>query len=351
MERIKVLVVDDSAFYRQTISGILKTSPRLEVIGTVPNGSEAIRFVSATRPDVITLDLEMPTMDGFTFLRWLMSNMPIPVVVITSRSESGNVFKALEWGAVDFVAKPTQRASMEFMKLRPELVSKVEEASLIPSEKLRAKLQTEVRIKAAEPAPPVSRPAPGRVDMVAIGASTGGPPAVQLIITALPADFPAAVVVAQHMPPGFTLYFAERLSKAAKLPVKEGANGDLVKPGTVYISPGGYHMVLSSGRGGTQIELKPRIDTDKYTPSVDQMMISVAEIYGDKALGIILTGMGSDGRNGMKAIKQMKGGTIAEAEETSVVFGMPKEAISAGVVDEVLPIQSIPEEVVRRCRV
>jgi two-component system chemotaxis response regulator CheB len=349
MKQIKVLVVDDSAFYRQTIAGMLKSSARLEVVGTVSSGSDAIRFVTRSRPDVITLDLEMPMMDGFTFLRWLMTNNPIPVVVISSRSKSNNVFKALEWGAVDFVAKPTQRASMEIMNLQTELVTKVETAASISTAKLYQQYKSENQ--KAEPA----RPAPagvryqGLVQMVAIGASTGGPPAVQSIITQLPKDFPAAVVVAQHMPSGFTLYFAERLAKSAKLPVKEGAEGDRVETGQVYICPGGYHMQFRSSRNGVQIELKPRTDSDKYTPSVDRMMVSTAEVYRDKVLGILLTGMGSDGKLGMQAIKKKGGTTIAESEETSVVFGMPKEAISLGVVDKILPLYQIPNEVIRRC--
>jgi len=338
MDRIKVLVVDDSAFYRQTISGMLKTSPRLEIIGAVSNGSEAIRFLAHTTPDVIALDLEMPMMDGFTFL---------PVVVISSRSESENVFKALDWGAVDFVAKPTQRASLEIMNLQAELVAKVETAGSISASKLIRK-EPEKTPKGVPAAPPKGV-AP--VKIVAIGASTGGPPAVQSIITHLPKDFPAAVVVSQHMPPGFTLYFAERLAKAARLPVKEGAQGDRVEAGKVYICPGGHHLQFSSTRKGTALDLKARADADRYSPSVDRMMISAVEFYGNQVLGILLTGMGSDGKLGMKAIKDGGGTTIAESEETCVVFGMPKEAISLGVVDEVLPLFQIPQEVVRRCPV
>ncbi|HET6464669.1 MAG TPA: chemotaxis response regulator protein-glutamate methylesterase [Nitrospiria bacterium] len=348
MNRIKVLIVDDSAFYRQTLTGILKTSPHLDVVGAVPNGSEAIRFVSRSKPDVITLDLEMPTMDGFTFLRWLMANMPLPVVVISSRSESNNVFKALELGAVDFIGKPTQRASLEIMKLRTELVSKVETAATISSDKVRLKYK-EGSIEAAVPLVSDGARDTGSVRVVAIGASTGGPPAIQSIISKLPKDFPAAVIVAQHMPPGFTLYFAERLDKFALLPVKEAAPADRIEPGRVYISPGGYHMELHSTPNGVQIGLKFRADLDKYAPSVDRMMISAAEIYGEKVLGILLTGMGSDGKAGMKAIKEKGGITIAEAEETCVVFGMPKEAIGIGVVDKVLPLDQIPLETVRRC--
>jgi len=348
MNRIKVLIVDDSAFYRQTLMGILKSSPHLDVIGAVPNGSEAIRFVSRSKPDVITLDLEMPTMDGFTFLRWLMTNMPLPVVVISSRSENNNVFKALEWGAVDFIAKPTQRASMEIMTLRTELVSKVEAAATVSIEKIRLKHKT-ASTGAAVPAIPSGGRNTGRVQVVAIGASTGGPPAIQSIITKLPKDFPAAVIVAQHMPPGFTLYFAERLGKFAQLPVKEAADSEKLELGKVYISPGGYHMELHPARNGVQIALKPRSDSDKYAPSVDRMMITAAETYGDKVLGILLTGMGSDGKLGMKTIKENGGMTIAEAEETCVVFGMPKEAIGIGVIDKILPLEQIPLETVRRC--
>lgn len=348
MNRIKVLIVDDSAFYRQTIMGILKSSPQLDVIGAVPNGSEAIRFLSRSKPDVITLDLEMPTMDGFTFLRWLMTNLPLPVVVISSRSENNNVFKALEWGAVDFIAKPTQRASLEIMTLRTELVSKVEAAATVSSEKIRLKHKI-ASTGAPVPAIPSGGRDTGRVQVVAIGASTGGPPAIQSIITKFPKDFPAAVIVAQHMPPGFTLYFAERLGKFALLPVKEAANSEHLERGKVYISPGGYHMELHSTANGVQIGLKPRSDSDKYAPSVDRMMITAAETYGSKVLGILLTGMGSDGKLGMKTIKEKGGMTIAEAEETCVVFGMPKEAIGIGVIDKILPLEQIPLETVRRC--
>ncbi|MBI3811488.1 MAG: chemotaxis response regulator protein-glutamate methylesterase [Nitrospirae bacterium] len=350
MDRIKVLVVDDSAFYRQTIAGILKSSDRMEVVGTASNGGEAIRFITRSCPDVITLDLEMPMMDGFTFLRWLMTNKPLPVVVISSRSESNNVFKALEWGAVDFIAKPTQRASLEIMKIQTELVAKVETAATISTSKLyRAYLSQTQKTESVMPPAPAADRTPGLLEAVAIGASTGGPPAVQSIITQLPKDFPAAVVVAQHMPSGFTLHFAERLAKASRLPVREGSHGERVEAGQVYICPGGQHMQLRSSRNGVVIELKPKNNSDKYTPSVDRMMISTAEVYGNRVLGVLLTGMGSDGKLGMQAIKKKGGGTIAESEETSVVFGMPKEAISLGVVDKILPLYEIPSEVIRRC--
>ena len=355
MGKVKILVVDDSAFFRQSIAEILRNHPGFDVIGTVPNGSEAIRFISKTRPDVITLDLEMPTMDGFTFLRWLMAAHSIPVVVISSRSEGQNVLKALEFGAFDFAVKPSDRASLDFLNLKSELIAKVETAAAIPSDQYHSKHAARLRAEAsAQPLktnPPVPSPGarPNAPKVVAIGASTGGPPAVQNIVTKLPKYFPAAVVVAQHMPPGFTLHFAERLDKASKVPVREGTAGARVEPGTVYISPGGHHMLFRQGKNGVEVVLAPRAVSDKYSPSVDQMMVSASETYGPQVLGIILTGMGSDGKIGIRAIKKNGGLTIAESEETTVVFGMPKEAIETGMVDVVLPLDKIPEEVLRRC--
>ncbi|HEY4485453.1 MAG TPA: chemotaxis response regulator protein-glutamate methylesterase [Nitrospiria bacterium] len=355
MAKIKILVVDDSAFFRQSIAEILRTHSKFDVIGTAPNGSEAIRFISKTLPDVITLDLEMPTMDGFTFLRWLMAAHSIPVVVISSHSEGQDVLKALELGAFDFAVKPSDRASMDFMKLKAELIAKVETAAAIPSGQYHAKHAARLRAGvAAQPlltGPPASFPVPppDAPKVVAIGASTGGPPAVQTIITQLPKYFPAAVVVAQHMPPGFTLHFAERLNKASSVPVREATAGARLEPGSVYISPGGHHMLFRKVTNGAEIVLKPRIESDKHSPSVDQMMVSISDLYGSQVLGVILTGMGSDGKIGIRTIKNKGGTTIAESEETCVVFGMPKEAIETGSVDAILPLDKIPGEILRRC--
>ncbi len=353
--KINVLIVEDSAFYRQQISSMLKQSPNIEVIGMVNDGTEAITFISKTLPDVIALDLEMPRMDGFTFLRWLMANKPVPVLVISSLSESSNVFKALELGAADFLAKPTRRASMQILTLQDELLGKIETVASIPREKLRSRHQSAV----AEPAPPAPAEVPPtvesseetsrRIKLIAIGASTGGPPALQTIVSALPKDLPAAVAISQHMPPGFTKYFAERLNKMCGLEVREAVDGDLVENGWIYISPGGYHLVFERHRGGVQIFLQERTETDKYVPSVDVMMMSAAEVYRHQVLGIVLTGMGNDGRMGIRKIKDCGGFTIAESEETAVVFGMPKEAILEGAVDKILPLHEIAADVVRRC--
>lgn len=341
-------MVDDSAFYRQTLSGFLKEDPRIEVVGAVSDGGEAIRFIGQNHPDVITLDLEMPKMDGFTFLRWLMANDPIPVVVVSSRSEANQVLKALELGAVDFVVKPSQRASLEIHKVKNELHTKVLTAAGVARNKIFQKTPESGTIRPLKAGVVSMGPAKGKVGIVAIGASTGGPPAIQGIMAKLPAEFPVPIVVAQHMPAGFTLYFAERLSKSSLFSVKEGATGDRLEPGWVYISPGGFHMTFQRTGDRVEIVLKPRSSEDRYSPSIDLMMLSAVEHYGPGVLGVVLTGMGSDGKLGMKAIKEKGGGTLAESEETSVVFGMPKEVIASGSADKILPLDQIAEELIRR---
>jgi len=352
-KKIKVLVVDDSSFYRQTLSEMLKRSSKIDVIGVLSGGADTIHFLSKRKPDVIVLDLEMPAMDGFTLLRWLMSNSPLPVLVVSAHSEKSNVFKALELGAVDFLAKPTQRASFEILKIQQELLTKVELAATIPIEKLcvQAKRSADSLSIIAEPKQlPKLQGSRDLIEVVAIGASTGGPPAVQSIITRLPKNFSAIVAIAQHMPAGFTQYFAERLNKVSELPVREAKHEEVVQPGTVYVAPGGHHMAFEKKVDGIRFSIQTRMEIDKYTPSVDVLMKSAAHIYGKKTLGILLTGMGQDGKKGMRLIKEKGGATLAEAEETAVVFGMPKEAILEGVVDKILPLYSIPEEIIRRCR-
>ncbi len=348
-KKIRVLIVDDSAFYRQTLSTMLSSMPNIEIVGTARDGADAIMMVSKHHPDVITLDLEMPKVDGFVFLRWLLKNSPIPVVVVSSQSDQANVFKALELGAVDFIAKPTQQASLQILEIREELISKITAISCVPIERLlsRVSLQKE---SVNRPAYPVRREAKKIEDiqLVAIGASTGGPTAVQAIVAQLPEDFPVPMIVSQHMPPGFTQYFAERLNKLSRVTVLEARHGDLLGQGHVYICPGGYHMALLKVKEGVRIQLNLKQDADRYVPSVDQMFLSANDIYPGCVLGVILTGMGNDGKMGMRKIKEGGGQTIAESEETAVVFGMPKEAITEGVVDKVLPLPQICQEIVRR---
>lgn len=353
-KKIRVLVVDDSAFNRQSIAAMLQSSPNIEVVDAVADGREAIKSVSIHKPDVITLDLEMPNMDGFTFLRWLMANNPIPVIVISSQSDTKSVFTALDLGAVDFLAKPSKKISNELQNIKNDLLKKVEIIAELPIEKIMARVKIiaeekkpDVHVREEKTAQTVVESS--NVDLVAIGSSTGGPPALQSIITVLPEKFPVAIAISQHMPSGFTRYFAERMDKNSKVEVKEAEEGDSVNKGRVLISPGGYHMTFKRKGDSIKVNLKKRSVSDLYTPSVDIMMASASEVFGNRVLGVILTGMGNDGKIGMREIKNKKGQTIAESEETAVVFGMPGEAIKDGSIDIILPLPKIAGEIIRRC--
>ncbi len=357
-KKIRVLVVDDSAFNRQSIAAMLQSSPNIEVVDAVADGREAIKSVSIHKPDVITLDLEMPNMDGFTFLRWLMANNPIPVIVISSQSDTKSVFTALDLGAVDFLAKPSKKISNELQNIKNDLLKKVEIIAELPIEKImaRVKIISPERMPEKDSAEYASEDkaaqkvvASPNIDLVAIGSSTGGPPALQSIITVLPEKFPVAIAISQHMPSGFTRYFAERMDKNSKVEVKEAEEGDSVNKGRVLISPGGYHMTFKRKGDSIKVNLKKRSVSDLYTPSVDVMMASASEVFGNRVLGVILTGMGNDGKIGMRVIKNKKGQTIAESEETAVVFGMPGEAIKDGSIDIILPLPKIAGEIIRRC--
>lgn len=347
MKEIKALVVDDSPYNRQTIIRMFQHEPSIKVVGTAVDGKDAISKVIKLRPDIVTLDLEMPGMDGFTFLRWIMKEHPIPIIVVSARSDDKSVFKALELGAVDFIVKPTAKASPQLMKIRDELIEKVFAVANLEMAKMKANLEllTEETGRKIEE---VSLH-PKRVELIAIGASTGGPPAIQSILLRIPKNLPAGIVVSQHMPEGFTRHFAERLDRISAFSVKEADDGEPVGPGKALIAPGGYHMLLEEKGKTVKTVLKRRSLADKYVPSVDMMMKSAATVYGRKVLGVILTGMGNDGKVGMKSIKENKGQTIAESEETSVVFGMPQEVIEAGAADKVVSLRDIPDEIIKRC--
>ena len=343
--KTKVLIVDDSAYTRQTMKKMLEEVSSLEVVGIASDGIDAMAKTLRLRPDIITLDFEMPEMDGFSFLRWLMKERPTPVIMVSSHNDSKTVFKALELGAVDFIAKPTRRASVELQTIEKDLIRKIKGIKDIRLEVLSRNLEF---LKSEEiVATPEVRSKQHAIDVVAIGSSTGGPAALQIILTRLPAEFQAAVIISQHMPKGFTGPLAERLDKLSQLKIKEAEEGDQISKGTVYVCPGGVHLGISQKKQKLVIALKEGRLTDKYTPSVDYMMTSAAEHYGASSMGVILTGMGNDGRNGMLEIKTKGGYTIAEAESSAVVFGMPAEAIKNGAVETVLPISEIPSAIIR----
>ena len=343
--KIKVLVVDDSAFYRQSIISMLDSCSDIEVIGCSANGNDAIRFLHNKQPDVITLDLEMPEMDGFTFLRWVMRNNPIPVLVISSEKEANNILKALEMGASDFILKPMKKPSKEIMNLRSEICFKIQTIFDIPIEKMGpSPKQTYQPVKAFsathENNKPKSSPS---FSLIALGASTGGPQAIQSILTHIPQVNIPPIVIAQHMPPVFTESFANRLNGLSKLCIKEAVDGDFIEKECVYIAPGGSHMIFENRENRIRIQIKPQQEIDKYVPSIDMMMASAADVLGSKVLGILLTGMGNDGKEGMRRIKEEGGKTVAQNEETAVIFGMPGGAIQEGIVDHVLPLYDIPQ--------
>jgi two-component system chemotaxis response regulator CheB len=341
-----VLIVDDSAYTRQTVKKIIETDSALEVVGIAADGVDAMAKTLRLKPDIITLDLEMPGMDGFSFLRWLMHERPTPVIMVSSHADSKTVFRALEAGAVDFIAKPTRRASVELQTIEKDLIRKIKGIKNIRLDILSRNLDLiERQGTPAEPAE--GRPAKPGVEMVAIGSSTGGPAALQIILTRLPSDFAAAIVVSQHMPRGFTGPLAERLDRMSPLRIKEAEEGEIIGKGTVYICPGGSHAGIKKRGDRAQISLRESRLSDRYVPSVDHMMSSVAELYGSSSLGVILTGMGNDGKQGMLEIKRHGGYTIAESEDTAVVFGMPGEAIKSGSVATILPLQEISAEMVK----
>lgn len=335
MSKVRVLVVDDSAFMRYTISHHLSTQADMEVVGLASDGVEGVEQVEALRPDVVTLDVEMPRLDGLSALRQIMAKHPVPVVMMSSLTKEGAAItvEALTVGAVDFVTKPSQSISVH--QVLGELAEKVRQAA-----------RARVRAPGSGAAPrarvaPAPAPAGARVErLVVIGSSTGGPGALREVIGRLPAGLPAGVVVVQHMPPNFTRSLAERLDELSAVPVKEAVAGDRVQVGQVLLAPGGLHMTLNRN-GDIQLADGPTVNGVK--PAVDVTMMSAAAAFGERVLAVILTGMGHDGRDGSRAVKQAGGRTIVQDEATCIVYGMPRSVVEAGLADVVLPIDQIAD--------
>ena len=324
-DSINVLVIDDSAHNRHTLTTLLESAPDVRVMDRAADGEEGLKKVLELKPDVVTLDLEMPKLGGYTFLRLLMRTVPTPVIVISSYSHKSDVFKALELGAFDFIAKPPRGTREALEVLRNELLDKVRAARHVrPGQRHAAPGARAMAVAGELPL------------VVAVGASTGGPPAVQRILEGLASEPTPCVLVSQHMPSQFTRAFAERLDRIGPFTVTEACDGDVVQPGHVYIAPGGRHMVVAER--GTKLELHtpPPTPLDKYAPSVDRLFCSVAQVLGSRALAVVLTGMGADGAEGAREVARVGGEVWAESEETAVVFGMPGEAIATGAVKRVL---------------
>lgn len=349
--KVRVLVIDDSAFNRRTIVKMLESLPNVEVVGYACDGEEGLRKVIDLCPDLITLDLEMPRMDGFTLLRIVMQKQPTPIIVVSSRSDDEDVFKALELGAVEFVPKPSSKVSPVLMDIREELLAKVQEVTSANLKNVmgRSSTQLDRGSKRTDKLTAITRAVDDDFRMVVIGSSTGGPPALQNIFSAIQDELPIAFAVAQHMPPDFTRAFAERLNRFSALKIREAKSGDIVRPGEVLIAPGGKNLEFFPKGTDVLAKVSEPKGHQRYLPSVDTMFASAAAIFGQRLLGVVLTGMGNDGAMGVHAIKQKGGSALAEAEESCVVFGMPKEAIATGLVDQVVAMPLMCKEILRYC--
>lgn len=347
MKTTKVLIIDDSALVRKLLKDILSSDPMIEVVGTAPDPILAIRKIKSLTPDLITLDIEMPKMDGLTFLAKLMRSQPMPVLMFSSLTQKGAeaTMKALSLGAIDFIAKPTVKLSEGIEGLRSELITKVKAASGAKLKKAIAPPMLEVPPKhgmdaiiKAQKVPPARE---GEKVLV-IGASTGGTVAIEQILNKLPADAPPTLIV-QHMPPVFTNSFAKRVDTISRMNIIEAQDNDLLKRGVALIAPGGMHMILNKGPKGYYVTIKDGPPVNRHKPSVDVLFRSAANTLGSNAVGIILTGMGDDGARGLKEMRNAGAFTIAQDEDSCVVFGMPKVAIEMDAVEKVLPLGSIAQ--------
>lgn len=359
---IKVLVVDDSSFFRRRVSEIINSEARLEVIDVATNGKEAVDKALSLKPDVITMDIEMPVMDGITAVREIMSKSPVPILMFSSLTHDGAkaTLDALEAGALDFLPKKFE----DIARNRDEAVSLLQQRVIQIASK-RASMRRAAPIKPA-PVAPASQPAARtpirpatsvakpsiaarfkasgkKYQLTAIGTSTGGPVALQKILTKLPANYPHPIVLIQHMPATFTAAFASRLNSLCKIQVKEAEDGDVLKPGVAYLAPGGKQMMLDGRPGSAKLRIIDGGERMNYKPCVDVTFGSAAKIYSDQVLSMVLTGMGADGREGSRMLKGVGATVWAQDEESCVVYGMPQAVAKAGISTEDLPLDRIAE--------
>ena len=347
--KLRVLVVDDSCFMRMAIRGILAKDPQIEIVGVASDGVEGVEKALELKPDLITMDVEMPRMDGIAALKQIMVKAPTRVLMVSTLTCEGAkaTFDALEAGAIDFIPKNISDSPEAQKTFRAELLFKVKEAA---GSVIHGTRTDPSRISPPSPAPVIkSRFSHHRVNCVAIGASTGGPIALQEVLSRIPANFPFGIIVAIHMPKAFTGPYAERLNAKCSLSIREAMDGDLLKPGQVLVAPGGMHTALVRHGAGYSIKTNPITAYPQYiyVPSVDLMMQSLADASNGSMLGVILTGMGSDGFKGMQHLKSRGGITLVQNEASSTIYGMPRACVEGGVADEVLPLDQIGFEIAR----
>ncbi|MFO0546972.1 MAG: chemotaxis-specific protein-glutamate methyltransferase CheB [Polyangiaceae bacterium] len=356
---LRLLVVDDSHYNRQIISDAFADSRDVAVVGHASNGEQALRMVAELDPDVITLDVEMPKMDGFTFLRILMHKKPTPVIVISSRRSPENVFRAIELGALDFVSKPEVG---EMSTWQTELRDKITQTKHADAHRIPTVGGSSPKLGATRVTPPQPPPQPltptsaqtasnaraGAFPLTVVGlaASTGGPGAILHILSRIPATHTGAILIAQHMSPTFTRSFAERLDRTSPLTVLEATDGDPVIAGRVYVCPGGSCMELRKDANGLRVAVVPPSPADRYVPNANRLLTSIAHVMGPRATALVLTGMADDGLEGARSIRRVGGIVIAESEQTAVVNGMPGAVIREGLAHRILPLPDIAEELV-----
>jgi two-component system chemotaxis response regulator CheB len=351
--KTRVLIVDDSSFMRMAIRSILSKEPSFDIVGTAADGMEGVEKAIALKPDIITMDVEMPRMDGITALKQIMAKAPTKVIMVSTLTNEGakSTFEALDAGAIDYIPKNVTDSTDAQNIFRQELLRKLKEAvssrfgrTMQASSAVARPLATAA---VTAPRPSASKFAGKKIQYVGIGASTGGPVALQEVLSRIPVNFPYGIMVGIHMPKAFTGPYADRLNAKCSMTIREAVDGDVLKPGLALIAPGGMHTTLVRQGGGIVVKIQPTSNYPQYVyiPSVDLMLSSMAEATNGSMLGVILTGMGSDGFKGMQLLKQKGGVTIAQDEATSTIYGMPKACVDGGVADEVLPLGQIGFEI------
>ncbi|WP_297417088.1 chemotaxis response regulator protein-glutamate methylesterase [Thermococcus sp.] len=340
----RVLVVDDSAFMRKILRDIINSDPELEVCCEARDGVEAINAVKVHKPDVVTLDIEMPRMNGLDALRVIMRQFPTPVIMVSALTQEGAdaTIKALEYGAIDFIPKPSSSISINMKEMKDDIISKIREAAKVPRRFLELRRTRLLRAQKSK----VRKPSTPARTVVAMASSTGGPQSLLKVFPKFPENLRAAILLVQHMPPGFTRSFAKRLDGLSKVNVKEAEDGESIQENWAYVAPGDYHMEVQLRAGKPVITLNKKPKMHGVRPAADPMMITASEAFGRRTVGVVMTGMGRDGAQGIVAIKKRGGIAIAQNKETSIIFGMPKAAIETGMVDYVVPLGKIAETVV-----
>jgi two-component system chemotaxis response regulator CheB len=354
--KIKVIVIDDSAFMRKSLSLMLESDEEIQVIATARDGEEGYKQVKNLKPDLVTLDIEMPKMDGLTALKLIMKDSPAPVIMVSSLTTEGAeaTIKALENGAVDFIPKELSYTNVNIIKIKEELIRKVKE--IVRQSSLNERITRLIGRRTAlnekgKPAEIKTIPVSGHLPKIGykaicLGISTGGPMSLQKVIPNLENKINCPIFIVQHMPPKFTKSLADRLNGMSSIGVREAENNEKPKNGVIYIAPGGFHMILKeNGIEGPSISISEEPNTTLHRPSVDVMINSVVDVYGKYAMGIIMTGMGKDGLEGIKKLKSLGGHCLAQNEESCIVYGMPRSVVEAGLADAIVPLENIAETI------